>query len=604
MIYLKRLNNKGFAITTIVYGLAIMSTMILTLVMSMLATTRTDNSNLSKELEAELNRYSKTSVVFEATSTGSGQEFIVPEGEGGWYRVELWGAQGSGEDGGLGAYTSGVIKLEENDILYFVIGKNGATDVGGGATDVRLENTNTPSSMETRIMVAAGGGKLPGAAGGTLVGYTSTMLAPGGKIKIKDEYQLETNTTLLGFTVSGSMTSFGNSVITQTTSTPGGHPNATNPGGEGYITSTNEAYGGVSFISGYLGSRAYIKGTLTTNSKYTYYKKENGLYAAEGRDYYFVDGIMLPGVKTGDGHAKIERVASAETITELPRVNTKLDKVSKVRDCISNTNVVKNIISISVAVNGSTMTNTLTDDNSVAGSVCKVLTLASEQNVDEIAVFHHPGYDYINHTIEVYSNGDWKTVKGKGLGYNISETETATGIRISAYQPDYTTTLPETGNYYIIPVTAEAKAISGFSSSDDRANPLQVSPLVGEIRQKWSIEKLSPKLEKAGVNEYKIVELTRYNALTIYKDENMEGNQLIVSSFNNLARNEPSIWQVKPMGDGTVVITSSAPTFTSSKVTGNIYVQTNSSIVDNYNSLVIGRNRDETQRFKLIKLDY
>ena len=45
---MKRLNNKGFAITTIVYGLAIMSTMILTLVMSLLATTRQDNNNLSK----------------------------------------------------------------------------------------------------------------------------------------------------------------------------------------------------------------------------------------------------------------------------------------------------------------------------------------------------------------------------------------------------------------------------------------------------------------------------------------------------------------------------------------------------------------------------
>ena len=104
--------------------------------------------------------------------------------------------------------------------------------------------------------------------------------------------------------------------------------------------------------------------------------------------------------------------------------------------------------------------------------------------------------------------------------------------------------------------------------------------------------------------EYKIVELTRYNALTIYKDENMEGNQLIVSSFNNLARNEPSIWKVIPMGDGTVTITSSAPTFTSFKETGNIYVQTNSTIVDNYNTLVIGVNNNVTQRFKLVKLDY
>ena len=45
--------------------------------------------------EAELNRFSKTSVVYDQASA-SGQEFIVPEGQGGWYRVELWGAQGGG----------------------------------------------------------------------------------------------------------------------------------------------------------------------------------------------------------------------------------------------------------------------------------------------------------------------------------------------------------------------------------------------------------------------------------------------------------------------------------------------------------------------------
>ena len=163
---MKRLNNKGFAITTIVYGLAIMSTMILTLVMSLLATTRRDNNNLATEVEAELNRFSKTSVVYDSADAG-GQEFIVPEGQGGWYRIELWGAQGNGENGGLGAYTSGIIELHEGDILFFVVGRNGIAGKGGGATDVRIEHTDSPSSIETRIMVAAGGGAQPGAAGGT-----------------------------------------------------------------------------------------------------------------------------------------------------------------------------------------------------------------------------------------------------------------------------------------------------------------------------------------------------------------------------------------------------------------------------------------------------
>ena len=102
---MKKLNNKGFAITTIVYGLAIMSTMILTLVMSLLATTRRDNNNLSDEVEAELNRFSKTSVIYNSVNSSVGQEFIVPEGEAGWYRIELW------------------IDYTEKKVFYFVDGK-------------------------------------------------------------------------------------------------------------------------------------------------------------------------------------------------------------------------------------------------------------------------------------------------------------------------------------------------------------------------------------------------------------------------------------------------------------------------------------------------
>ena len=595
---MKRLNNKGFAITTIVYGLAIMSTMILTLVMSSLATTRRDNNNLSKEIELELNRFSKTSVIYEAADIG--QEYIVPEGEAGWYRIELWGAQGGGTNGGLGAYTSGIIKLEEGDLIYFVVGKQGTDSTGGGSTDVRLENIDTPSSEETRIMVAAGGGKQPGAAGGTLVGYNGAMLAPGGKINVKGDYDLESGSTLLGFTTTNPM---GTSTFTQT-GTPGGNVDSSNVGGEGYFTSTDENYGGISFISGYAGSKAFVKGTLINNAKYTYHRKEGATYEATGKDYYFVDGIMYPGVKSGDGQAKIEKIVSAETHTELPRVNTKLNGVSAVRDCVSTSSPSTNIRSIAVSVGGSTMTGSLTNDGSSGTRVCKTLYLSGNYNVDEVAVYHDPGYDYIEHTIEVSNTSGWQTIKGKAASYNVSETETTTGVHISAYQPDFTTAIPKSGNYYLLPVTAEGKVVSGFSSSDDRANPIQINSLVGEIRQKWSIEELNEKIAKPGVTEYKIVELTRYNALTIYKDENMEGNQLIVSSFNNLARNEPSIWKVTPMGDGTVTITSVAPTFTTMKATGNVYAQTNPTIVDNYNTLVIGVNFNKTQRFKLIKLDY
>ncbi len=132
--------------------------------------------------------------------TGSVQKFSIFKD--GYYRVELWGAQGGGTSGGNGAYTSGEIFLNKGDELFIYVGGNGklsslsgtGTGVitpggyngggasanqsaccntrywgsGGGATDVRYFGSDAPTSgdlasdsetgLKARIMVAGGGG--------------------------------------------------------------------------------------------------------------------------------------------------------------------------------------------------------------------------------------------------------------------------------------------------------------------------------------------------------------------------------------------------------------------------------------------------------------
>jgi len=140
--------------------------------------------------------------------TGGYQTFTVPAT--GFYQIELWGAQGGnsvgnnsktcsnnrgkaygGGCGGFGAYTSGVVKLNKDDVLYVYVGGRGldakarnnrsggwngggsstydhsdneASGSGGGATDIRLVPTSSTTvwnefeSLKSRIMVAAGGG--------------------------------------------------------------------------------------------------------------------------------------------------------------------------------------------------------------------------------------------------------------------------------------------------------------------------------------------------------------------------------------------------------------------------------------------------------------
>ena len=89
----------------------------------------------------------------------------------GRYQFECWGAKGIGNGSpGLGAYTSGVIKLNDISTFFVYIGATGtfnsvpngikADCIGGGATDVRLsyaESWHDTKSLISRIMVAAGG---------------------------------------------------------------------------------------------------------------------------------------------------------------------------------------------------------------------------------------------------------------------------------------------------------------------------------------------------------------------------------------------------------------------------------------------------------------
>ena len=117
---MKKMNNKGFAITTIVYGLSIMGILLISIIMGLVSTNRTHNRMISKQVAEELANYSKTSTAFNA-SIGGSQKYVVPENESGWYKIELWGAQGGGIKGGLGAYTSGIIELNAGDTLYFYV---------------------------------------------------------------------------------------------------------------------------------------------------------------------------------------------------------------------------------------------------------------------------------------------------------------------------------------------------------------------------------------------------------------------------------------------------------------------------------------------------
>ena len=609
------MNNKGFAISTVIYGLSILGMLLMMILMGVLSSNRANSTQLVDTIENELNQYSRseTSYSVKMSADGSGlpeaQEYNVPPGESGWYRIELWGSAG-GKDGnsykgGKGAYTTGIIQLNAGDTLYFYIGdcknKSGSTSYGGRETDVRyVSGTYTnDASVSSRIMIAAGGGSGANSNGGTLEGYNSAMTSRVGIVDVGGDYKIidkdgsfTSNNTLVGYPVGYSESGLKN----------GAHNIDANniTGGEGYVNSTVAGTGGVSFIAGYAGSGNGIKIEEDVEDE------DTGVVSREVvNNYYFVDAMMYSGVNSGPGRAKIEKIMEKnDKVVQLPRKNKKFNNVTKVRDCIdSSTPAAYKVWSdMKVMSEGDSVAGSMT----ASGANCKEVSLDKKRNIDEIAVWHKAGYDYKNHTIQVYNGTKWETVKGVGTGTDYSETETPNGIRVSAYQIDSLANIPNKGNYYLLPVLSENMVVSAKESSNETAGPIGIDYIQGLERQKWSIELITDsKIKNVGSgNEYKIVELLHNKALSIYEDENIPRNSISANrTFNNASRNEPQIWKINPVGNGTYTISTAVPSADGTNTSGSIFPLRNSLGTD-LPKLIIGKNNVTTQRFKIISIDY
>lgn len=131
--------------------------------------------------------------------TGDEQTYEVENG--GYYRLQVWGAQGGscgtsiGTCGGFGGYSEGIVHLNAGETIYVYVGGSGDTggtaggfngggagvsyNGGGGGTDFRVEG----NTYYHRIIVAGGGGS--GGRGFDASGYSgedSNKVGYGGGI--------------------------------------------------------------------------------------------------------------------------------------------------------------------------------------------------------------------------------------------------------------------------------------------------------------------------------------------------------------------------------------------------------------------------------------
>ena len=620
------MNNKGFAITTVIYGLSILGILLIIIIMGNLSNTRSNIKTLSKDIDNELNYYSRASISYSYTGENDLQQFEVPVGQSGWYRFELWGASGNGVNGGKGAYTTGIIKLTEGDLLYIKVGKS-STGKAGESTDVRIVADNEDLGLLSRIMVAAGGGIEPGSDGGTLCGYNQNMNSSGGMIK--DDYHLDTSRSFnyIGTLYpSTSPETVDDCVVGSTNGRTKTKDTDASLSGDGYYISNSadaNNYGGSSYISGYAGVLPITNvkkpstGGPSENYRSTYINQydvgPDGEITGDGNNYgqyVFKDGLMIPGVRSGDGLARIEKLSISNDDSVLKNKEY-FYNIKSIKDCSSTGLKDLEVIKDGIAANFS-VTSTTTDGS---GRTCITYTNSSssgsDEYYDEIALWHN-SWDNIGSTAVTISyspKGQPTLTRTTTLNLTDAGTETIDGYRISAYQPDYYHEAldPDGGNYYIFSVLSDNKVLSAQQRNDSDMNPVELAPLIGEARQKWTVAAISDNLkESPSVNdEYSIVELTRYGALSVEYDSNIDRNRIYAyNKFNKLTRNASQIWKIIPVGNGTFRINTATNSISSDSVSLLATPSTENGFDNFSDQLMITDKNVETARFKFYKLDY
>ena len=115
------MDNKGFAVTTLLYGLTIIGILLIGAIMASIATTRNNMREISDKVEEDLINYTKSYNTYTEPS-----EYTFKATEDGFYRIEAWGPQGGTAcDGEKGSYATGIIRLTSATPLKMTIGRCG-----------------------------------------------------------------------------------------------------------------------------------------------------------------------------------------------------------------------------------------------------------------------------------------------------------------------------------------------------------------------------------------------------------------------------------------------------------------------------------------------
>ena len=108
-----KVNNKGFAITTLIYGLAILVLLLIVIIMATLSSMRSNIKEMATQVENELLSLSTSSAEYTSEDVGY-NVFTTPVSGNGYYRIEVWSPpKYTSPTEATGTYVTGIIKLDE-----------------------------------------------------------------------------------------------------------------------------------------------------------------------------------------------------------------------------------------------------------------------------------------------------------------------------------------------------------------------------------------------------------------------------------------------------------------------------------------------------------
>ena len=501
---------------------------------------------------------------------------------------------------------------------------------GGGSTDVRIKSGawDNDDSLRTRLMVAAGGGGAEGFKQGAAGGDAGAVIGRPGQSNIASSdytnagYGSQKGPILVNWINlwekadkcnSGYISKDSDSVskIKTACGKLGLGGAATNNegggGGSGYFgggagssdnsTVAGSGAGGSSFIAGYSG--------VKYSHRWTGY--DEAVYFTENSKI-FIDGQMVEGVNEGNGKARIELVSTASKDAKPTVKNSKLSNVRYIKSCTAGTTEDQTTVSwaeIAAMQNGSNLASNkgifstigvsvsstekkkITDSDvdtlysgtkNASSTACITIDLGSTYNLDEIAVYHKPteiNKKSYKESLQVSANNrDWITLissDGESLPENSS------GIRYTAWDPNYQETLPN-GIYQVQSALSQvSRGLSAVNNNTGQKEDENSDTLYSErhvklalfggqsLSQDWSVTSL-------GGDVYRLVETASNRALQIKDSLGTAGTAVNTSSgYGEGQGYNWTQWHITSLGDGTYIIKAD--------VGGNCL----STVINNYN---------------------